>query len=286
MLRFVYFLLGLVAGLALAVLLGLGFTVLWKITLSPLDPPLAAAQASLPACSNVSDPLCSITLRVEKLESDQAFTMRDIAWKMDQRIYASAILAFVITTLVAFFGYRTNKEIDRMTQEKLEATSAQLDQALSKKSAEIQGLMDELAIQVAQKAQKATDAAIDRLDLDPGEISTMVQADRNLDKIWARLSLTGFKKLAWYSKMDASCTRGIVIVPIENQSDEETFRIFLENFRQQLDPARVAFILYAPNKGHMISGDTIQAYDNLVTANMPITAANMALLVMRGLKKS
>lgn len=60
---------------------------------------------------------------------------------------------------------------------------------------------------------------------------------------------------------------------------EAQFRSVMK--KNKFDPARTAFIIYTTGK---ISGETLNCYENLVTANMPPTVANnMVLVVGRGL---
>jgi hypothetical protein len=224
---------------------------LWQVNFVPPLPAPSPNGAPQSQQSDLQTQVDELTQRVDKLENDQAFNLRDIAWKMDQKLFILVGLAFVLSGIATFFGYRTYKDLDQTIKDKVNAT---LDKEL--------------------------------YQLDPTLLTIHVRETRGLESVWRRLELTGLENLSWYGGFDdghiKALLKGVTVVPIENDNDEKEFRRFLKTYRGKLSPIKAAFILYSPR--HKVSQETLDAYDNLVTANMPATVASMVLVVGRGLK--
>jgi hypothetical protein len=237
---------------ATLVLFGAIFLWEWKFPL----PYRIAQPITQPASTPAS--IGELTTRVENLENDQTYNLKVFEWKLDQKLLILGWVALFISFLAGFMGIKTFNDLDKVVKEKV---------------------------------SKALDGAL--YQLDPTNLSIFVPEQDNdkdkkeMEKVWDRLDLTGFQNLNWYRGLDSGRVKrlfnGVSIVLIQSAKDEEKLIAFLKRHKQDLDPCRAAFILYA--KGHTISEDTFNLYANLVTANMPTTVANMVLVVGRGLKK-
>lgn len=242
--RSVMFTLGILVGLLLASLAVVGAVFLWQITFVPQMPtstPSVLAQQQ----TDLQTQLDELTRRVDKLENDQAFNLRDIAWKLDQKLFVLAGLALAISGIAAFFGYRTYRDLNETIRDQIKST-----------------LEKEL------------------YQLDPTNIPIHLQSGQGMEIIHRRLQLSGLKNISFYNVLDKHCLDGITIFAVPDQGAEERFRDFIETYNP--DPLTAAYILYAsPNS---VSKETLGWYENLVTANFPATVASMVLVVGRGLK--
>lgn len=198
-----------------------------------------------------------LTARVENLENDQNFNLKAFEWKLDQKLLILGWVALFISFAAGFIGIKTYNDLDKVVKEKV---------------------------------NEAIDNAL--YQLDPTNLSIFIPEQDNvkdkkeMERVWDRLAMTGLANLNWYRGLDSGRVKrlfkGITIVLIQNETDENKFVNFLKRHKKQLNAMQAAFILYA--KGHTISEDTFNEYENLVTANMPTTVANMVLVVGRGLR--
>jgi hypothetical protein len=152
-------------------------------------------------------------------------------------------VATIIFTVAGFFGIRTYQGIDEKIRKKISST---LDKEL--------------------------------YQLDPTMLTIHIR--EGLDRERRRLEMSGLKNVKYYLDFDKSCRRGVTIVPISQESDEEEFITFLNSY--ELDPRRAAFILYATGD-YRVSEETTMAYENLALANTPTTLVMAVLAVGRGL---
>lgn len=184
------------------------------------------------------------------------FTLRDIAWRMDQKLLIVSWGALGISAIAALLGVQSLNDLRKMAKEKL---------------------------------QEAFDKAM--YAVNPANIPVYLPVNKNMDVIQRRLQLSGFKKVSYYTDLDHVPTQGVIVVRMtsaqktdatkENEIAklEAQFRAFIK--KNTFDPTQVAFIIYTTGK---LSAETLNCYENLVTANMPPTVANMVLVVGRGLK--
>ena len=236
--------------------------IVWQNFLLPASPSsyLPAAQSPADLQSQVDD----LARRVDKLETDQEFSLRDIGWRMDQKLYLLGGIALIISAIATFFGWRTYKDLDGVIREKINTT-----------------LEKEL------------------YQLDPTNLPIRLVVNEDMptetDRIWKRLGLTGLQNIEKVSHLDKKCRRGVTILLIKEKEQEKKFADWLNAHRiledgketkeRYLDARKAAFVVYTP-PSKWLDDDTLGAYDNLATANMPPTVASMGLVVGRGLKNS
>lgn len=101
-----------------------------------------------------------------------------------------------------------------------------------------------------------------------------------MEAIHRRLQLSGLKNITFYNRLDKHCLSGITIFAVPDERAQERFRSFIEIYNP--DPFTAAYILYGPQGS--VNKETLECYENLVTANFPATVASMVLVVGRGLK--
>lgn len=253
--RFYKFQVGLLFGLAISVLILFSAILLWE-KLYPL--PYRISQPVTQFASTPAD-TGELTARVENLENDQNFNLKALEWKLDQKLIIIGGVAFFISLAAGVVGIKSYNDLDKVVQEKV---GREVDKAL--------------------------------YQLDPTNLSIFVpeldnpQNKHEMEKVWDRLDLTGLNNLNWYRGFESGRVKrlfnGVTIVLVQSKEDEGKLVAFLKRHKKQLDPRRAAFILYA--KGYQVSSETLEAYENLVTANMPVTVANMVLVVGRGLSSA
>lgn len=244
---------GLLFGLAASVLVLFGVIFFWG-KVAPL--PFRSSQPITQPASTPADN-AELTARVENLENDQNFNLRALEWKLDQKLIMLGGVAFLISLAAGVLGIKSYNDLDKVVQEKV---GKEIDKAL--------------------------------YQLDPTNLSIFVpeldisKDKKEMEKVWDRLDLTGLKNLNWYRGFESGRVKrlfnGVTIVLVKSKEDEAKLTAFLQRHKKQLDPRRAAFILYA--KGYQVSEETLGVYANLVTANMPVTVANMVLVVGRGLR--
>lgn len=238
--------LGILVGLIVAVIALLSLIFFWQIAFVP-EVPASAPAGTSQLQTDLQDQVNNLSRRVDKLSNDQAFNLRDIAWKMDQKLYILAGLAFVISAIATFFGYRTYKDLDETIREKANST-----------------IQKEL------------------YQLDPTNIPIHLQSGQGMEAVHRRLQLSGLKDISFYDRLDKHCLNGITIFAVLNEDAQKRFRDFIEAYNP--DPFTAAYILYGPQGS--VAKETLECYENLVTANFPATVASMVLVVGRGLKPS
>lgn len=240
------FTIGILAGLFIATVFAIGLIFFWQITYAP-----SAHNSTLPggtqSPSALQTQVDELVQRVDNLENDQAYMLRDIAWKMDQKLFMLAGIALTISAAAAFFGYRTYKDLDGTIKAKVNAT-----------------LEKEL------------------YQLDPTMLRIWIRKEDGMEKIRRRLELSGLQNLYWFNDFGKHNRKGVTIIPVNNPDAEKEYVQAIKNLKP--DPTQAAFILYAPQKGYFIAPETLDAYENSATANMPSTVINAILAVGRGLK--
>ena len=177
---------------------------------------------------------------------EQATLLRTIGWTLDMKLYYFTGAALVISSLAAFFGWKSYKDLDDVIQEKIRAT-----------------LENEL------------------YQLDPANLTVRLpKTHPDREKIENRLRAAGLKNLKTYTELSDRCKIGLTIVPVENEEQEKDFVAFLE--REQPEVNHAAFVLYVPS-GYRLSQDAINKHDRAATANMPSTVVTAILAISRGL---
>lgn len=250
--RIFRFQIGLLVGFAVSVLVLFAVILFWE-KLYPLP-----YQISQPITQPASTPAdnAELTARVENLENDQNFNLKALEWELDQKLIVLGGVAFLISLAAGVVGVKSYNDLDKVVQEKV---GREIDKAL--------------------------------YQLDPTNLSIFIpeldnpKDKKEMEKVWDRLDLTGLNNLNWYRGFESGRVKrlfnGVTVVLVQNKEDEGKLTAFLRRHKKQLDPRRAAFILYA--RGYQVTGETLESYANLVTANMPVTVANMVLVVGRGL---
>jgi len=186
--------------------------------------------------------------RVVALEKDQNSRLQQIAWALDQKLYYITSAALIISSLAAFLGWKTYKDLDTIIREKIRVT-----------------LENEL------------------YQLDPANLTVRLpETHPDREAVERRLRAAGLKNLKTYTELSDRCKIGLTIVPVENEEQERDFVAFLE--REQPDVNHAAFVLYVPT-GHRLSQATINKHDRAATANMPSTVVTAILAISRGLHR-
>ncbi len=186
--------------------------------------------------------------RVLLLEKDQNSRMQQIAWALDQKLYYITGAALFISSLAAFFGWKSYKDLDGVIREKIRVT-----------------LENEL------------------YQLDPANLTVRLpETHTHKGKIESRLRAAGLKNIKTYTELSDRCKVGLTIVPVENEEQEKDFIAFLEREQPEVDHA--AFVLYV-STGHRLSQETINKHDRAATANMPSTVVTAILAISRGLHR-
>jgi hypothetical protein len=238
------FLVGILTGLILASAILVGLIIFWRTV--PVPVVVASAPGSSPSPqTDIKVQVDGLSQRIDRVENDQAFALRDAAWKMDQKLFYLGGWAFLIAALAAFFGYRTYKDLD--------------------------GAIREKANGIIQK---------ELYQLDPTNIPIHLQSGQGMEPIHRRLQLSGLKNISFYDRLDKHCLNGIIIFAVADEQARQRFREFIETYSP--DPFKAAYILYGPQGS--VDRETLESYENLVTANFPATVASMVLVVGRGLK--
>jgi tetrahydromethanopterin S-methyltransferase subunit G len=238
------FWIGVIVGLFLMCIWFLAGVWVWQRMDKWVIPP---AQSVPPMQSNQPADLPELTSRVQKLENDVAFTLRDIAWRMDQKLLILGWAALGISFLAGIVGIKTYNDLDKTIRERVMAV---LDKAL--------------------------------YELDPTMLNIWIRKEDGMEKIWRRLELSGLQNLHWFTDYGKKNLKGVSIVPVKNTDDETEYMKAVKSLKPESSQA--AFILYAPQKGYFVDAKTLDAYENSATANMPSTVINAILAVGRGLK--
>lgn len=197
-------------------------------------------------------PSSDLELRIQNLEADVAFLERDLVFQLNQNLFYFGGVALIISAIVAFFGWRTYKDLDGLIREKIRIK-----------------LENEL------------------YQLDPANLTVRLPKDHpDTPLIRRRLELSGLHKIKDYLELNKYCTRGLTIVPVNNPEEEQDFLDFLS--REQPDPEKAAFVLYTtadPREFRVSVQNTLNKYERVATANMPATVITAVLAISRGLHR-
>lgn len=201
-----------------------------------------------PTPRDTHEQLAELEARIDELErqvarhqKDVDFALRDTQWRIDRWVWIAA----AIVAILGFLGFQTYRQVNQGIRKRISST---LEQEL--------------------------------YSLDPAFISIRIRRDRQLEREYRRLELSGLKNLSWYSDFSKKCRYGITIIPIDGPEDEDEFLRLLDEY--QFEPSRAAFVLYA--REYRVKSDVIEAYDNLTLANNPTSLAGAILIVGRGLE--
>jgi len=253
---------GILLGFALATALLFGTIIFWE-RIFPLP-----YRISQPVTQPASTPADNgeLTARVENLENDQNFNLKALEWKLDQKLLILSWVALFISFIAGFLGLKTYNDLDKVIKERVDKTLNKELYQLDPTNLPIHlysGRLDRT--QISKKPEAKTTARDE------------------MKKISERLSLTGLQNIGGVKRLDKVSQQGITIIPIDSIKDEEEFVKFVSNKKNELDYKKTGFILYAPD-GYRVDKATLNAFQNVVTANMPPTVANMVLVIGRGLK--
>jgi hypothetical protein len=205
-----------------------------------------------------------LTTRVENLENFQNQNLKNFEWQLDQKLLLLSWVALFISFAAGFMGLKTYNDLDKVIKEKintsLEKAFYQLDPTY-------------LPIHIYRGRV--------RRDLKEAETPRTAARD-GLPDVIRRLELTGLLNVGKINYLDKATQRGITVIPIDDEADEEEFIKFTQDGKVRLDPEEAGFILYAPFGYAIKKAQT--AFENTTIANMPATVASMVLVVGRGLK--
>lgn len=236
-------------------LVGLAFFLMLCAFCASTAPLLYASVRNLGAASQPpggNATTVELEQRVLLLEKDQNSKLQQIAWALDQKLYYITGAALFISSLAAFFGWKTYKDLDTIIHEKIRTT-----------------LENEL------------------YQLDPANLTVRLPKDHpDTSLIRKRLELCGLKNVTEYLELNKACARGLTIVPVNNSEEEQRFRKFLEEVKP--DPDMAAFVLYTtadPREFRVSVADTLNKYERVATANMPATVITAVLAISRGLHR-
>lgn len=236
---------GLFTGLGTAALVIIFAVFAWKL-LYPIpyqNPPRAVQPASTPA------DIGELTTRVENLENDQVYNLKNLEWQIDQKILVLGWTALAISVIAGFLGVRTYNELGKVIKEKIRTT-----------------LENEL------------------YQLDPVNLTVRLPKHHpDKEKIQVRLQAAGLKNIKEYTELSDKCKVGLTVVPIENADQEKDYVNFLDN--EKPDPDDAAFVLYSDPRKHPVSPDVINKHVRAATANMPSTVVTAILAISRGLHR-
>ena len=202
-----------------------------------------------------SAPTSDIEIRVQNLEMGLQSLQRDLIFQLNQKLYWFGGIAFLISAIAAFFGWRTFKDLDKLIQEKIRAT-----------------LENEL------------------YQLDPANLTIHIPKNYvDSAHIQERLRISGLRKLKEYVELTKYSKYGLTIVPIHSLAEENKFVAFLKN--EEPDFNYAAYVLYVPlpkdksQKPYHVTQETLNSYPRLAVANMPSTVITAILAVARGLHR-
>lgn len=235
---------GLFTGLAFsaAVIIFAVFAWKWFYPIPNSTPPLDKAMIS-PASSPEE-----LTARVEDLENDQAYNLRNFEWQIDQKVLVLGWAALAISVIAGVMGVKSYKDLDGLIREKIRVT-----------------LENEL------------------YQLDPVNLTVRVpKLHPDKDEILKRLQAAGLRNIKEYTELSDVCKAGLTIVPVDNDETAKDYRDFLDRTVPGENDA--AFVLYVTNQ-YRISQDTINKHTRAATANMPSTVVTAILAISRGLHK-
>lgn len=236
----------------------------WKYAPAYQALPQNVQPASTPA------DLGELTTRVENLESIHDQNLKAFQWQLDQKLFILSSIAVFISFLAGFLGYKTYDGLDKTIEQEVRRV---LDNALYQ--------LDPTNLKIWVITRNERQPLVNKRTNQTEEI---LQVDAEMEKVKARLLLSGLPNVDTRETPDKHCYRGVTIVPVFNSDMEKDFAAFLARNRNFLDKERAAFILYTLT--YLVDKSTLAAYPNLATANMPPTAASMVLTVGRGLKNT
>jgi hypothetical protein len=181
---------------------------------------------------------------IQALQRDLKYEVRDLRWWF--------LVAGVIITIIGFFGYQTYKSIDEQIRRKIRIIISKYLYQLD---------LTNLEVFVSKR-------------LSEGEYMS-----HNLSGI---LKAQGIE-IRWFdAKPTKKSLQGITILPIENAEDENAFLNHIENNKQQLNPQRAGFILYA-STAYRLKPDTLNIYPTIVIANTVWNLASILMVMGRSL---
>jgi len=237
---------GLFTGLALSAALVIFAVFAWKYLYRIPYPNPTYGSSSTTSPENLDE----LTVRVENLENDQAYNLRNFEWQIDQKVLVLGWAALAISVIAGVAGVRTYNELDKVIRGKVDAT---LQKELYQR--------DVLNRQIWLYSDKETET--------------------EMDTVAIRLELSGLTYVTPIETLDKKSYKGITIVPIFNEAMESHFVEYLERNKKKLSDRKAAFILYS--KSYRVKDDTFEKFANMAPANMPVTVVSHILTVARGI---
>jgi len=186
----------------------------------------------------------SLKLEIESMRSEVDDSLRDYNWMMESTVLKISTIALAIGLIAGFIGIKTYREVDEKIKERITNT---LEKELYR--------------------------------VDPTMKKIFVPS--SLPEVNERLNLSHLRNIHVYEDLSKQNCDGITVVQIAEKSHEAQFLTFIEEYRKDLNPERVAFILYAT--GYRVDDKTITAFANTAVANMPVTVVSAILAVSRGI---
>lgn len=256
------FSLGILVGLALAALIIMLGVWGWQFIVQSALP---TYTSTAPQASSQPADLPELTGRVETLENDLAYTLRDISWKMDQKLVIFGWAALFISFVAGFVGLKTYNDLDKVIKERVNSSLEKALYQLDPTNLPIHIYKGRIRRESREEAKQRSVAR--------DTISNVVE----------RLKMTGLLNVGEVTYLQNPSLTGITVVPIDDEDDEKEFIRIVTANKDKLKVEETGFILFAPY-GYTIDGKTVEAFANTVIANMPATVASMVLVVGRGLK--
>lgn len=239
--------------------------IVWGLKYSPAYQP---SPQNIPPATTPASP-GELTARMESLENIQNQNLKIFEWQLDQKLLILGSIAVFISFIAGFLGFKTYSDLDKTIDQEVRRA---LDNALYQ--------LDPTNLKIWVISREEKQPLVNKRT---NQIEDTLQLDVEMEKVEARLRLSGLPNIKILEEPDKNCHRGVAIVPIFNPKMEKAFIDFL-NRNNSLNKEYAAFVLYTST--YLVDKSTLAAYPNLATANMPATAASMILTVGRGLKNT
>lgn len=255
------------SSLFLGVLIGLGMALVlivlsawfWQVLPTPANSPSGTSQ---PSSTVVAADTADLTRRVEKLEQDQSYNLREIASKIDQKLVNLSLITMVVGVLIGLVGWKTYDDLKETIDKDVKST---INKALYKYDIYSSPVYLYTNPKMTEKELRQLQRRLNLADLDPKLINSWEQS-----------------------------TTGVIVVPLCDKSQETEFFRYIGAHKIEpgiptsddcfLDPELVGFVVYTASDMR-IDSQNLRLYDSLATVNMPGTLVNMILAVGRGLIK-
>jgi len=207
-------------------------------------PIIAPTITPNPTMAVLQNVIATQQVDIQALQRDLKYEVRDMRWWF--------LVAGVIITIIGFFGYQTYKSIDE---------------------------------QIRIKIRRIISKYLYQLDLTNLEVFVsrqLSQGEYKSHNLSGILKVQGIE-IKWFeAKPTKKTLQGITILPIENAEDENAFVDYIENNKQQLNPQKAGFILYATT-AYRLKPDTLNIYPTIVIANTVWSLVSILMVMGRSL---